>query len=275
MKRLICFLLTLVLIGAAGLPVSADDAPALRLAPSAQTVCPGQTFTVTMTLSAPLNDVGALEIHLLYDTDALTFRGCTAGDANPALQPIRPTDERAFTGVLFVYDYGADAGAVSRISAGTLLTAEFAVKSDAERGAAAFRLSCVTAQDTAFAPVALDADAAPEITICRPTVSIVHYVPETTIDYRTTLTLYAETAEPVDGGEVCWLVNGTQTVTGEKITLDSLRADVRVQAQYRLRGETVATSDEELVHVRAGFFARLAAFFRALFGLLPKVVQAV
>lgn len=35
----------------------------------------------------------------------------------------------------------------------------------------------------------------------------------------------------------------------------------------------LAESETETVNVKTGFFAKLKAFFRALFGRLPKVVQ--
>ena len=38
-------------------------------------------------------------------------------------------------------------------------------------------------------------------------------------------------------------------------------------------GKILAESEIETVNVKTGLFAKLKAFFRALFGRLPKVVQ--
>ena len=46
-----------------------------------------------------------------------------------------------------------------------------------------------------------------------------------------------------------------------------------VQAKYIQGGTTRAETPAETVKVKAGFFARLKAFFRALFRKLPVVVQ--
>ncbi|MCR4615628.1 MAG: hypothetical protein K5756_05715 [Clostridiales bacterium] len=47
-----------------------------------------------------------------------------------------------------------------------------------------------------------------------------------------------------------------------------------VQVKYIKDGKTLAESGVEKVNVKTGFFAKLVAFFRMLFGSLPKVVQS-
>ncbi len=46
-----------------------------------------------------------------------------------------------------------------------------------------------------------------------------------------------------------------------------------VQVKYIKDGKTLAGSGVETVNVKTGFFAKLAAFFRSIFGALPKVIQ--
>lgn len=51
------------------------------------------------------------------------------------------------------------------------------------------------------------------------------------------------------------------------------KRDFTVQAKYMKDGKVLAESATETVKVNTGFFAKLKAFFRSLFGRLPKVVQ--
>ena len=48
-----------------------------------------------------------------------------------------------------------------------------------------------------------------------------------------------------------------------------------MQAKYYVDGKEIpeAATEVEKVNVNTGFFGKLKAFFRALFGRLPKVVQ--
>ena len=45
--------------------------------------------------------------------------------------------------------------------------------------------------------------------------------------------------------------------------------------KYIKDGKVIAESDVEKVDVKTGFFAKLVAFFRWIFGRLPKVVQSL
>ena len=275
MRRIRAGLLALLLLCPLCLPVSAQTGAALTIGVSDDVAFAGDTVCVTLALSDGLPDVGSLELHLRYDPAVFTPQDLTAGDANSALQVIMPTADNPYTGVLFVYDYGAG-GTDKVFHAGTLFTAVFAVREDVAVGGTAFTVDCAAALDTAFRPLVLAAPSAAQIAVrTKPTVRIHKFVSSVTVAYRTTLKLHADVTDPIEGGEVHWFIGDADVHTGDTITLSQLRADVTVRTEYRFRGRTLAVSDTQTVHVNAGFFMRLAAFFRALFGALPIVIQSL
>ena len=107
-----------------------------------------------------------------------------------------------------------------------------------------------------------------------PIIKIHNYTSSRTVDYRTTITFFADPVQnPVDGASVHWFINGLDKRASDTYTEKEAKATFTVQAKY-MKGNTVlAESETETVNVKTGFFARLKAFFRALFGRLPKVVQ--
>ena len=108
------------------------------------------------------------------------------------------------------------------------------------------------------------------------TVWIDRYVEERTVDYRTTITFSATAANLPENGEVQWLVNEEYAGSGTTCTVKEARDDFRIQAVVvDTYGNIRARSGEETVKVNHGFFARLVAFFRGLFGKLPVITQAV
>ena len=104
-------------------------------------------------------------------------------------------------------------------------------------------------------------------------IAIRNYVPSCTVDYRTTITFMAEVENPVNGASVHWFINGQDKGSGETYTEKEAKKSYTVQAKYMKDGEVLAESEAEKVNVKTGFFDRLKAFFRALFGRLPKQVQ--
>ena len=70
-------------------------------------------------------------------------------------------------------------------------------------------------------------------------------------------------------------MDNAHVATGSDYSAENVKKNFRLQAKYFVGGAEMqeAASDVETVNVNAGFFARLKAFFRALFGRLPKVVQ--
>lgn len=107
-----------------------------------------------------------------------------------------------------------------------------------------------------------------------PVIKIHNYTANKTVDYRTTITFSADDIQnPVSGAQIHWLINGQDKGTSDTYTEKEAKKDFTVQAKYMKDGKVLAESEIETVKVNAGFFARLKAFFRALFGRLPKVVQ--
>ena len=104
-------------------------------------------------------------------------------------------------------------------------------------------------------------------------VVIRNYTAEKKVDYRATITFTADVRNPVSGAEVQWFVDGKSVGTGAQYTVREATKNVNVQAKYMQGTKTLAESEIETVKVASGFFARLKAFFRALFGRLPVVVQ--
>ena len=78
---------------------------------------------------------------------------------------------------------------------------------------------------------------------------------------------------PAEGANIHWFINGQDKVASDTYTEKEAKATFTVQAKYMKDGKVLAESEIEAVKVNDGFFDRLKAFFRALFGRLPKVVQ--
>ena len=104
-------------------------------------------------------------------------------------------------------------------------------------------------------------------------VTIRNFSANKTVDYRATVTFTSDVTNGVSGGAVHWFINGQDKGTGDTYTEKEAKASYTVQAKYMKDGKVLAESDTETVNVKTGFFARLKAFFRALFGSLPKVAQ--
>ena len=105
-------------------------------------------------------------------------------------------------------------------------------------------------------------------------VSIKNYTPTRTEAYKTTMTFTAETVDMPSGASVHWFINGTDRGTGDKFTVEKATSDYTVQVKVLDKnGNVLSESETETVKINSGFFARLKAFFRGLFGLLPKVTQ--
>ena len=113
-----------------------------------------------------------------------------------------------------------------------------------------------------------------EKVVLPPTVAIRGFTAERTVDYRATITFTATVTNPVAGGEVHWFIDGRDAGTGETFTKKDVRESFTVQAKYVADGSAAAETGTETVKVASGFFAKLKAFFRALFGKLPKIAQA-
>lgn len=107
-----------------------------------------------------------------------------------------------------------------------------------------------------------------------PKIAIHNYTSSRTVDYRTTITFSAdEITNPVKDAKIHWFIDGQDKGASDACTVKEAKKDFTVQAKYMKDGKVLAESEIGTVKVSAGFFARLKAFIRALFGRLPKVVQ--
>lgn len=104
-------------------------------------------------------------------------------------------------------------------------------------------------------------------------IAILGFQGSRTVDYRATVTFTATVENAVDGASVHWFIDGQDKGTGETYTKKEAKKSYTVQVKYMKDGKVLAASEIETVNVKTGFFAKLKAFFRALFGRLPKEVQ--
>ena len=93
------------------------------------------------------------------------------------------------------------------------------------------------------------------------------------MDFRTTITFNAVVDKAPPGAQVHWIINGEDVAVGNSYTASQVTKDFTVQARLMVGSSAVAGSMVETVKVKTGFFARLVAFFRDLFHLLPVITQ--
>ncbi len=104
-------------------------------------------------------------------------------------------------------------------------------------------------------------------------VSIRNYTESRTEDYKATITFHAVTSGDTDGCTVKWYLNGNRAGTGESFTVSQATAGYTVQAKLVRNGAEISESGTETVNIKTGFFAKVIAFFRGLFGKLPVIDQ--
>ena len=105
------------------------------------------------------------------------------------------------------------------------------------------------------------------------TVVIQNYTSNKTVDYKTTITFSATVENAVNGAVVHWYIDGQDKGAYDTYTVTKAKKSFTVQVKYIKDGVTLAESEVEKVSVKTDFFSKLLAFFRMLFGALPKVVQ--
>ncbi|MGN0636530.1 MAG: hypothetical protein ACI4I5_09960, partial [Acutalibacteraceae bacterium] len=106
-----------------------------------------------------------------------------------------------------------------------------------------------------------------------PSIAIRNFQSNRSVDYRTTITFAATVNSPVDGAEIHWFVDGKDVGTGESYTVKEAKKTFTVQAKYMDGNKVLDETEVETVSVKTGFFAKLAAFFKALLRKLPVLVQ--
>ena len=90
-------------------------------------------------------------------------------------------------------------------------------------------------------------------------------IASTVLNYKSKVTVYA--VADTNGSNIHWFADGKDTgKTGASYTIDSAKAGVTLQAKVYVEGKVCAESEAVKVQVNTGFFARLAAFFRGIFG---------
>ncbi len=100
------------------------------------------------------------------------------------------------------------------------------------------------------------------------------YVVNKAVEYKTTVTFHADSAELPDGAAVHWLVNGTDKGTGESFTVKKAKASYSVQpVVLAADGALLSEGEVEQVTVNTSFGARFIAFFKTIFFMLPKIDQ--
>ena len=110
--------------------------------------------------------------------------------------------------------------------------------------------------------------------IVTTSISINKYVNVRTVDYKTTITFTALTDSMPEGARVVWYINGQKSGEGEMFTVKEAKEAFTVQAKIVDKsGNTLDSTETELVKVKADFFSRIITFFRMLFGKLPVVEQ--
>ena len=112
-----------------------------------------------------------------------------------------------------------------------------------------------------------------------PMIKLNAYQDHLKVDYRTTITFHAEAESFGGNDEIHWFIDGVDQgkadVSDSKasITLKEVKADFTVQAKLLRAGNFIGWTQIETVNVNNGFFARLVAFFKGLFGSLPVYDQ--
>ena len=109
-----------------------------------------------------------------------------------------------------------------------------------------------------------------------PHISIQRYQERIIASYKATIAFSAATTDAPEGSSVHWFVNGNDSGTGESYTVRCATMSYTIQAKLVDRGGNIlAESETETVNIKTGFFARLLAFFRMIFGLLPVAFPSI
>ena len=269
-KRIIPLVLLLAVL--LTLPVYGESAGAL----SAESVSeyPGEQVRIDVNLQNP--GIIATRLYIYYDGSVLRLDKAENGVVFPQNHATFGNDitRNPYT-VLWDESTRPD----NNTTSGTLVSLTFTILPDAKPGKTTVQVK-VSPNDTfdyytKLVPVA-DTDCTVNIlsNVPDPTVALKEFTASRTIDYRTTITFTAIVENPVEGGEVYWFVNGQQKNAGPTYTEKEARETFTVQAKYMQNGVVLAQTETETVNVTGGFFAKVVAFFRWLFGKLPVLEQA-
>ncbi len=92
-----------------------------------------------------------------------------------------------------------------------------------------------------------------------------------TVDYKATVKFSVSKDNIPGDAEIQWFVNGSRAGTGDTFEMSTVTSGFSVQAKAVKDGKLITESQVENVKVNTGFFAKIIAFFRGLFGSLPTV----
>lgn len=143
MKRTVTLLLALLLLvtGLALPAYAAEEAaaltPTLSLSTDKDSLVPGETVTVTLTLDQPITELNNYQFNVLYDADRFALSGSKA--AEPTVVSAPRTDEVSGRDCITVSGLSTEGGSVA-LAAGTVAALTFTALDAAEPGEAAFTL---------------------------------------------------------------------------------------------------------------------------------------
>lgn len=114
-----------------------------------------------------------------------------------------------------------------------------------------------------------------------PTIKIKNNRGSCSLDYKESLILTAVTTDMPSDALVYWYVDGVKAGEGETFKLSQATQNVTIEVEIvdssgntiSIKGNTF--SDTEQVNVNTGFFAKLIAFFKGLFGSLRTITQSI
>lgn len=92
------------------------------------------------------------------------------------------------------------------------------------------------------------------------------------VDYKSTITFHAEVKNDV-GNEVVWYVNEKKVGTGSSYTVSKATSDYTIYCTTKDADGKGIKSEKETIKVNTGFFNKIVAFFKGLFGKLPVYDQ--
>ncbi len=91
-------------------------------------------------------------------------------------------------------------------------------------------------------------------------------------DFKPTVTFKAKLESVPEGAVVHWYTGGRDTgKTGNEFVLSAVQNETAVQAKLFVGSNAISESGIVTIKPNTGFFAKLIAFFRGLFGSLPKI----
>lgn len=108
-----------------------------------------------------------------------------------------------------------------------------------------------------------------------PSVNIKNYISERNEDYKSSVNFTAVVTKLTSTATVHWFINDKDVTPDGTLnyTVTRATASYTVQAKLIAEGNILAESSVERVNIKTGFFSRLIAFFRQIFGRLPFIKQ--